>query len=278
MRTSPWRRGHCCRRGTGVIVVIRLSLLPTPLGHCCHPDADDTASPCRCCGAGIIAVLESRKLPWCRLGRTLPWLHCHRCCHGAGVLVALASSRTLPWRCLGIAAIAALVSLQTSPWRCYHCCVVALPSSRRWRHCGRCPGAAGASSPFRRWHPCGRRPGTVAIVAVATLASLQRWHHCGRYPGAAWALLPSRHWRHHRRCLGTVANIAVAALASPRSLQWRHCQRCLGTITVVALVLLSLSCWRHCLGGIALATWTSVHFFGVGPLGASAAISSCCRP
>jgi hypothetical protein len=162
-RTSPWRRCYFCRRN-----------------------------------AGVIAALASlRTLPWRRLGivavaalassRTSPWRHCHRCCRGAGVVVVLASSRPSPWRRLGIVAVAALASLLMLPCAVVIIAVAALASSRRWHHCGRCPGAAWASLLSRRWRHCGRCPGAVAVIAVVALASSRRWHHCGRLPGAAWA-------------------------------------------------------------------------------------------
>jgi hypothetical protein len=242
-----------------------------PLGHCCHPDADDTASPCRCCGAGVIVALESRKLPWRRLGivavaalvssRTLPLLRYHRFCHGAGILAALASLPTLPWRCLGIAAVAALASSRMSPWRCCHCCVAALPSSWHWSHRGRCPGAAGASSPLRRilvgdalallpllpsqrWHHRG-----AGIIADVTLAPLGRYGHHGTgvIIDIALALLPTlplRPWRHRSRCNDAVANVVWA----PSPLwRWR-CHPCHAGIIAWAVLPLQRGCQSPLLG------------------------------
>jgi hypothetical protein len=153
-----------------------------------------------------------------------------------------------------------------------------MPSLRCWHHCRRHPGAAGASSPLRRWRPCGHCPGTVAIVAVATLASSQRWHHhrhclaslrhcchCGTGIIADIALallpmLPLRCWRHHGCCDGAIANVVWA----PSPLwRWR-CHPC--HAGVIAWVVLPLRRWRKS------------PLLGVGPLGASAAISSCHCP
>jgi hypothetical protein len=208
--------------------------------------------------------------------------------------------------CPGSVAIVAVTAL-ASLWRWHHrgrCPGVAwaLPPLRRWRPCGHPPGAVAIVASRRchhrgagviadvalgllgHHHPCGA--GILADVALALLSllPLRCWHHRGAGIIADVTLAPLGHCCH---CgTGVIIDVALALLptlplqhlASPRLLQWRRCQRCLGTITVVALALSSLSHWHHRLGSIALATWTSVPFIGVGPLGASAAISSCCCP
>ncbi len=251
LRTSPWRSCHHCCCGVGVVVAIRLLLLPTPLGHCRHPDANNTASPCRCCGAGVIAVPELQKLTWCHLGIVavaalvsswmLPWLRYHCCCHGAGVLVVLASSWTLPWRCLGIAAVAAPASLRMSPWRCCLCCcqgaaIIAVLASLRtlpWGRWGIIAIAALESLRTLPWHcchPCRRNVGVfcgAGIIADVTLAPLGHCchHGTGIIIDVLLALLPTLplwRWRHRGHCDGAIANVVWAP--SP---MWRwHCHPC----------------------------------------------------
>ncbi len=169
---------------------------------------------------------------------------------------------------------------------------------------------------WQRWHPCGRCPGSIAIVAVAALASLRCWHHLGRCPGIAWALLAALAslrtlpWHCCYCCCRGAAIIAalallrmlpwcclgivaVMALASLGMLPWRCCQccRCSASITaVVAMAPLPMLFGHHqrCGAGVVILViaWAvsplqrgrQSPLLGVGPLGASAAISSCCCP
>ncbi len=157
-RTLPWRRCHCRHPGAGIIVDVTLA----PLGQCCRH------------GAGVIADIALAPLPLLPLRR---WRHRgagiiadvtlvplgHHCRRGDAVIAdvalaplplslswrwrhrgMLASSRPSPWRRLGIVAFAALASSRTSPCAVFIIAVVALASSRRWRHRGHRPGAAWA--------------------------------------------------------------------------------------------------------------------------------------
>ncbi len=244
-----WHWRHCSHQAVAVA---------TPIGHCRHINADNIASPCHCCGAGVIAVLELWKVPWHRLGivaiaalassRMLPGLHCHHCCHGTGVLTALASSQTLPWRCLGIIAVAALASLRTLPWR-HYCSTgiildVALGPLGHHRLCGAGVLAAVALAllpllPSQRWRHCG-----AGIITDITLAPLGHCPCCGTgiIIDVALALLPPlplRPWHHRGCCNGAIANIVWA----PSPL-WRWCcHPC--RAYVITWAVLPLQCGRQ---------------------------------
>jgi hypothetical protein len=202
---------------TGVIASIPLALMQVL--RCPHHG--------RCFGAVAIVAVTAEASLWssrwrrcqCRLGivaiatvvtlRTLPWRRCH-CCHcGAGIIAALASLRTSPWRRLGIVAVAALASLQTLPWRRCHCC-----------HPGAGIIADITLAPLG--YRCRHSAGIIADVALVPLplSPLRRWRHRGAGIIADVALAPLEH--HRRRGAGVIADVALPPLPLSLLRRWRH--------------------------------------------------------
>jgi hypothetical protein len=129
----PLLLGHCCRRGVGVLAVVAmyivavLALAPSPvvvMAPLCHRQRGDT---------GIIPCVALAQLPSLQLRRWRPadiamvpllaslW---NRCCHCAGVIIALAPLPLLlgPRQCRGAGVLAivamcivAILALAPSP-------------------------------------------------------------------------------------------------------------------------------------------------------------------
>ncbi len=210
---------HCCQRHLGIVAVALL--LSWRWRCCCHIIRALLPSHCCCHGAGVVVALAPLPslLRHCRrLGAGASHQRCcdgHYCHLGAGVVADVA--------------VVAMVTLSPSQ----QCC-----------HCGHQPGAGAIIKatllplPLHCCHRCSCGAGVLADIAMTPLPpSLGNCCRCGAGVLLALALLPL--------LLGHRAGVlAVVAMGSLPSWRWRHCPCLDGVVVAMA----PLSRWRCCRG------------------------------
>jgi hypothetical protein len=200
---------HCCQRHSGIIAV---ALLSSWRWSCrCHIIRASSPSHCCCHGAGVVVALAPLPLllrHCCRLGAGASHQRCrdgHHCHLGTGVVADVA--------------VVAMATLLPS-WQCCHR--------------GRRPGAGAIieatmlPSPLRCCHRCSCGAGVLADIAMMPLPP-SLGNCCRRGAGVLVALAPLPSLLGHRAGV-----LAVVAMGSLPSWRWRHCPCRDGAVVAMA--------------------------------------------